>query len=675
MTISNKLFLLVCAFFTFCTFILTIIATAGSTSNYKPINNIYMGEADISRINVTKVIPETGPVLAVLAAALTAPNASYEEIFSAMKAISETSALEPLLTLLGDAESTDETLQALTVLSPLAMEGNSSSTAELRAIQDLLQNSNNSTATIESLGALVLNGSSSNSSSSKTVFSLLEDSKNASATVDSLVVLDSLSLSEKSQLSPVFTLFSESKNRTATLQSLSTLMSANVSSSLASTLFSALASSDNLQSSLSSLASSLPDSQAPLIAAVGTLLQSSENATQTLTVLSGMVRNNVTQSSSAKKSFAALTTLMQNSNNQTLVLTSVQTLALSSDPNSTTQLTALDELLGSSKNATETLAILAELESSAASGSNAEAIPYLFQLIGASTNATETFSSLLELTAFAQANPSTFAPIVKILSSATSSNNTVSEEELLNLMPEVLQYLNIATDYRLGIFTICRTDVHGKVLSCSKSHAVQPFDMRNILYTELENSDFRPYMQALGINKQDLYLEGKLQDRESEYVPAVRAVLSFNLLTTILSFVLLVLLLAAIFTNGKPGTFDGRLLLISRILSILVFLFAILGAAIVAALTHIIKSGSKDDDYGVIYKAGSPYNGLVWTAFVLSLLTMILLWVMRFRKNKDPSVAQEEGIVGSVHSHSTSEGELTEKDRRNSLPEVHQENN
>lgn len=521
-----------------------------------------MGEADISRINVTKVIPETGPVLAVLAAALTAPNASYEEIFSAMKAISETSALEPLLTLLGDAESTDETLQALTVLSPLAMEGNSSSTAELRAIQDLLQNSNNSTATIESLGALILNGSSSNSSSSKTVFSLLEDSRNASATVDSLVVLDSLSLSEKSQLSPVFTLFSESKNRTATLRSLSTLMSANVSSSLASTLFSALASSDNLQSSLSSLASSLPDSQAPLIAAVGTLLQSSENATQTLTVLSGMVRNNVTQSSSAKKSFAALTTLMQNSNNQTLVLTSVQTLALSSDPNSTTQLTALDELLGSSKNATETLAILAELESSAASGSNAEAIPYLFQLISASTNATETFSSLLELTAFAQANPSTFAPIVKILGSATSSNNTVSEEELLNLMPEVLQYLNIATDYRLGIFTICRTDVHGKVLSCSKSHAVQPFDMRNILYTELENSDFRPYMQALGINKQDLYLEGKLQDRESEYVPAVRAVLSFNLLTIILSFVLLVLLLTAIFTDGKPGTFGGRLLLI-----------------------------------------------------------------------------------------------------------------
>ena len=95
----------VCLLFMFTTLILVIVATAGSTANYKPLTNIYIGEADIKHINVSKVIPQIGPILTILGSALTAPNSSLDDIFGAMKNIADTPALTPLLTLLSHADN------------------------------------------------------------------------------------------------------------------------------------------------------------------------------------------------------------------------------------------------------------------------------------------------------------------------------------------------------------------------------------------------------------------------------------------------------------------------------------------------------------------------------------------------------------------------------------------
>ncbi|RAZ70607.1 hypothetical protein DK853_44090, partial [Klebsiella oxytoca] len=55
-------------------------------------------------------------------------------------------------------------------------------------------------------------------------------------------------------------------------------------------------------------------------------------------------------------------------------------------------------------------------------------------------------------------------------------------------------------------------------------------------YDALVTSDFQPYLNALNISANDLYLEGKLLHREHQYVPAVRSVLALNLLAIIFSF-------------------------------------------------------------------------------------------------------------------------------------------
>lgn len=189
---KNNLILLLCSLFTFCTFIFVIIATAGSSSDYKPITNIYLGVADISKINVTKVVPQVGGILTILGSALTAPNSTLDDIFGALKQISETPALAPLLNLMSNAQNSTATVDSIISLSPLALTSTNSTNEEMDEINSLLAGSKNVTETIAGFGTLMdsMLGSNSTSNSSSmadlqnTVFSLLADSTNATGTTE-----------------------------------------------------------------------------------------------------------------------------------------------------------------------------------------------------------------------------------------------------------------------------------------------------------------------------------------------------------------------------------------------------------------------------------------------------------------------------------------------------------
>ena len=139
-------------------------------------------------------------------------------------------------------------------------------------------------------------------------------------------------------------------------------------------------------------------------------------------------------------------------------------------------------------------------------------------------------------------NAATFSPMLKILNSAEKVT-AITPEELKEITPSILEYLQIPVNYRLSIFTMCRAHLNKTMYSCSKSHAVQNMDFRSIVYDNIEGSEFKPYMDALNIGKDDLHLDGQLQDRQHMYVPAVRAALAMNLLCIIITFFLMIYLL------------------------------------------------------------------------------------------------------------------------------------
>lgn len=301
------------------------------------------------------------------------------------------------MAVLSNSNNATQTLGALEVLAPLALNGNSSSTVELNAIYSLLSDSKDSNKTLDALSALVIISTSSSANSTakqqqqQQVFELLGNSSNVTGTVDALSSLSSMSSEEKQQLTPVFTLFRDSDNLNSTLDALSTLMTVGVSSSEADQLFTALSQSNDIQSTLQMLQQSSSGEQREVIGAIATLLSSSSDEEQDLRILQSMVENNVTSSQTAKESFSDLTTLITSTEDPTLVLTTVSGLANSTGTENAQQLTALNDLISASNNQTMVLSVIGNLQESLSQSDESKKVQIeaLFQLLYSSQNPTE----------------------------------------------------------------------------------------------------------------------------------------------------------------------------------------------------------------------------------------------------------------------------------------------
>ena len=648
----NTYWLIIAIIFIFTTFILVIVATAGSTSNYKPITNVYLGDADIAHINVSKVIPQMKPILTILGSALTAPNQSLRNIFGALKTISTTPALSPLLLLLSNANDTSVTIDSLIKLAPLALEGDPiESTKELLGMSSLIDISNDGNQTLQSISELVspiLQNSNDTQllQASDSTLKLLSDSDDPLNTVKQLEILNDLTLSEKASLLPVFSLYQTTNNMTQLNDALLKIIQSNisVSSQQISTYFSTLStllqsdSSANLTRIFDSLASSSSSSssQEVLLRSIQSLLTSSTNVNSTLTILTDMIKQNITNNEKAKLALPALISIIDNSNNATTALNIIKSLSLVQNTTATyAQLLALESLLEVSNNETRSISIVGLLQNGLTpNSSTVKYIPSLFTLMNSSANPESTFKSLVLLTSWAQENPDTFTPIVSILNDAQSVE-PISEWALRGMTPVLLNYLKIPIYYRLSIFTLCKANIDKDILTCNKPHAVQDLDFRNIIYDSLMESDFEPYLKGLNISADDLHLDGDLLNRQHQYVPSISALLTMNLLTIISSATAIGLMIYNLITHAKYMWCWYTLLCFT----FLTALFNGIGATINAIVIEAIKSGTHHDNYGVIYQTGVAYSGLIWTAFVLScvttLIVLIYCWnLRRYSKGK-----------------------------------------
>ncbi|CAL9737914.1 hypothetical protein MOSE0_M11188 [Monosporozyma servazzii] len=668
---QNIFWLVAGLIFTFTVFILIIVATAGSTSNYTPINNVYLGDANIAHINVSKVIPQMKPILTILGSALTAPNQSLDNIFGALKTVSTTPALTSLLLLLANAANTTTTIKSLTNLAPLALEGDpTESTKELVGMSGLVKNSNNGNQTLKGLGELIVptiqnfNDTQLMTASGQTL-QLLSNSDDPLNSTQGLKVLNNMTLSEKASLLPVFSLYQSTNNVTQLNQALLAIMQSadavppQQAANLLDTLSTMLASStnSNLTQTFEGISRIAPQAQQPAIRAIQALLESSSNVNSTLSTLSDMVEANITSSESAQLALPAMVSIISNSNNVTTDLNIIRSLALVRNTTATSaQLLALEEILDTSTNQKQSVSIIDTLQHGLSPNSSTiKYIPSLFTLMNASANPESTFSSLVTLTSWAQENPSTFEPIVKILSDA-SSVEPISETKLKEMTPILLQYLKIAIYYRLSIFTLCKGDINNDIISCNAPHAVQDLDFRNIIYDALIESDFQPYMRGLNITANDLHLDGDLLNRQHEYVPAVKSVLAMNILTIITAATVLCLIIYILFTGWRHMWVWYTTL----VCCFFVGLFSGIGATINAVMIEIIKSGTHHDDYGVVYETGSPYAGLTWTSFVLACFTFLIValswWNARkylkskaaFADSNEEEITDEELAGGDV---------------------------
>ena len=224
------------------TVILVCIATAGSSANYKPLNNIYIGRAELSRINVTKVIPELENVVDLLGSVLYTYPDQASLVFGGLRNLSHTSALLPFLTILINSKNNTKTVDAVSSLAPVALiasqSGVSASSIQgLGLISSLLTDSTNSTETLQGLQGLLAAMDKNSSPSDQLVmemlqgkvFTLLESSNNATATAEALFNITNLNVDDLMQLMPAVELLEDSTDPAATFKALYSLMNVTVS--------------------------------------------------------------------------------------------------------------------------------------------------------------------------------------------------------------------------------------------------------------------------------------------------------------------------------------------------------------------------------------------------------------------------------------------------------------
>ncbi|CCF59372.1 hypothetical protein KAFR_0G03400 [Kazachstania africana CBS 2517] len=650
----NVLLILISIVLLFATFILTIVGTAGSTSNYNPINRIYLGDADISHINVTKVLPQFDSTLKILGTNMLNQSNTVESIFHSISGIaSNESSLAALLQILSTTENTDATVDSMLDLSKLLLDDSSSqmATAMLAQINQLFDASSNDTMTLLSLETLIGLELQNNSNSNVTAMTLnlLNGSSNPLDSVKNLETLNDLSTDDKENLVPVFELFQNTNNATGLMASLATVMSngESISGSRATLLLTALqsqlASGANVSSVISSLSGLITSDERPVVNAIADILEYSTDTNTTLSILEELVSNNVTSSEYARTALTSLASIVADSSNTTNALMTVSELSNASISNSTLttmQLASLTSLLESSNDEGTTISVLSNLQNAMTSSSTiVESVPSLFTLLSSSSDPMGTYRALVVIVGWAHDNPSEFQSTLTLLENYKNAPNKVTSEQLIEMSPDLLEFLNVATSYRIAIFNLCKANANNEILSCSKPHAVQNLDIRAIIYESLEDSDFKPFMDALDIQADDLHLEGKLLHREHEYVSAVRAILALNLLTIIFSFFLIVVLIILLFKFRIIG-------IISVVMAFCVALFSILSGIITAVIAEVIKSGTYEDNYGVVYKSGQNYMGLIWSGFAFAFISFFLIvwYVVRYRKMlKAEREEQEKG--------------------------------
>lgn len=641
--------------------IFSCINIAGTSGNH--LTGVYLGEANIRHINVSKILPSVSPIITVLAKALSASNANVSEVYSAMNSLSASPALKSILELLTQSNDSEATIDALTTLAPLVVSNSSSDS--LTDVVALINNSNNSTLIFSTLSEL--SSSSSNSSTLEAVdpvMQLIANSNNVTATLADLVVLSKAeAMLPASELESVLSLIElGSTNVTSTLENLSALSEAsqslNVSNEAA--LFVALEASYNKTAVLESLIAK-SNSTVEITAYTGlyNLLSASSNGTTTIidvaTILLSSTTQNATQLTYAQDSILAVASLLEVSSNATLTLEILPELVkdTSSDPTAATSaITSFIEVLQTSKNSTLTLELLSDLVGTSSSASTA-----LVELLSASTNATSTLNNLINVATLAKTNSSSIVPLVSILKSSSAYTNITDAEIYQDVLPELFDSMKFATNYKLGVFSLCKYNSKGDLYTCTSPHAVQSFFMKEILYDELLQSSFAPYAKALGLTVNDVIITGYLPKKQHLYVPGVRAILAFAILTIIACVFVTALYVTGLFEKVLRFFFTPLLLVNSLLVGI-----------ISAAIGGLVNHGLKHDKYNVTWKIGAAMYALAWIGFFLAIIAAVIIYTSTGSKaapvdeenqNTEESEANEE--AQSAEQKLASEDSVSEK--------------
>ncbi|AMD19957.1 HCL194Cp [Eremothecium sinecaudum] len=656
---SEKLVAPIAGFFTLVAIILVIIATAGLTTTREPMVNVYMGNADITGLQVTKVIRRIENVYHFVADVVQSGRLSESEVRDELGTIGGSSQLGSVLDILTNNTNYHGTLVALADLAAAVPDANEASASRLKDLHQLLDLATDKARFLKAMGSLLSNPAPATNETARAqalLRGLLFDSTNPVDTLGNMATLSNYTMVQKADILAFVVLFTNSNNITATTYDLETLLNTNVSTAFVRNLTSRLPPSGDIIGGLTQLAGTLQGQELTFVRTIADILRLSKDPMTDLSMLNSTATDS-NAIASAKANFPPLAGVLKNSRNTTFAFESVQELSVISDDGSAGRLFNLYEIVSTSREPTEALVIISSLQENPMDEAGKKSLPALFALLSYATDPIETFNGLLSLNSLAGSSPDTFSTVVGLLNTALAYDGPqeFERQRQVEVLPAALRIFDVPANFRLGIFSLCGFRYDGDLKSCTPNHAVQDFDYGHILYDFLLESRLRQYLEAMSITEQEFFLEGRLLNHQNLYVPAVRGILAFNIIGIVLGLVIILSLILSLLFSGS------RLALFARFLSILVTIAFFAAALIDIIVISIIKSGTAYDDYGVVYSTGSAFAGLVWSAFILTFLSAFLLWTTHIKAKK--AAAKDTQSTPDGFAYSEKQKELGDEQR------------
>ncbi|AEY97080.1 FAER090Wp [Eremothecium gossypii FDAG1] len=642
----NNAALGVSLFLTMVVMVMWGVYMGGLTKTSGPIYNIYHGRAEIEHVNVTKILPISAPILQFLGGALLSKNVSNEMIFGSLKRMAQTEALAPMLQLLTNTTNSVGTLAELAA----ANSGKEKPVAPLKGLLDIMQTSKNASAVVEGL-SLVAKGveaakkENASVKSDAEILALMAVAGNdVPKAVHSLNTLAAIPSEDRLKLSSILITLHLSPDPKAFATALEDFLNKGLKLDDVREIisqFNAKIQQSTNASEIAGIADEIAKAEkqdsSAAVSAMGAVLGHAASPSGALQVLNSSAE--LLNQPGAKPAAGALKGMMEAASNTTKAIEFIMERAGHPKAGAAEQVMGLDMVLQNAVNSSETFANIIKMQMASTEESQ-KALPSLLGLLSYSTDKIESMKSVIKLIEFGEKSPDVLNPVLEVLQASVKVNRLIPSKEILDLTPTILENFNVAARYRLGIFTICKLFLNGTQKACSKPHVVQGFDYRNILYTDLMDSDLAPYIKTLRVGPNDLYLEGKLLEKQPMYEPSIRAHLAFDILGLLSAFILLFTL---------AGAMTGALSLgmhawVNRLLVAAVAGFALLSATVIQIVTAVVKWGAKIDNYGVVYKQGTAQATLSWVAFVLEAIVVLIVWGAYYAGGKSQGVVNvEEG--------------------------------
>ncbi|GAV52569.1 hypothetical protein ZYGR_0AG05600 [Zygosaccharomyces rouxii] len=231
MNLNHKIALPLTILFALTTFFMVIIAIAGPTGNYTPLKHVYIGQLNLTHLNISKVLPELSPILTVFGTALecqkSTGNDPLKEALAVFDNLTNTSAFNPLLTVFSNADNITSTVDGFIGLDPLKdFLSSSSHDGPINEIRKLVDDMKNGTDALKDLGYLIGAFESNDSLDipAATLFQQFKVASNVSQYADALGSFNDLLHEDSHKLQPLFGLFQHTKDDKAALAFLNKIL-------------------------------------------------------------------------------------------------------------------------------------------------------------------------------------------------------------------------------------------------------------------------------------------------------------------------------------------------------------------------------------------------------------------------------------------------------------------